>query len=254
MELNDVETLYDELMNLIVRFADSGVIHGDFNEFNIMLTDDEKPVIIDFPQMMSTAHENAEMYFDRDVNCIKTFFKKRFGYESELYPKFSDIERTDALDAEVLCTGFTREMAKDINRELGIDKESEDEEEEDVQNSDENNKEKCLVDLIEKESEKSSVDLIFEQMKLDDQDISRNDSDVESDDCFERFDTGSIRSSATTIHPDEIKSRVRKQQMSKDRKMQRRKCVAKGEASAVTRVRRENNDTIKHSKGLWGWE
>lgn len=61
MEVNNVEALYDELMNLIVRFADSGVIHGDFNEFNIMLKDDEHPVVIDFPQMMSVEHPNAEM-------------------------------------------------------------------------------------------------------------------------------------------------------------------------------------------------
>lgn len=77
MEVNDVEALYDELMNLIVRFADSGVIHGDFNEFNIILADDEKPVIIDFPQMLSTEHVNAEMYFERDIKCVKEFFKKR---------------------------------------------------------------------------------------------------------------------------------------------------------------------------------
>lgn len=61
MEVSNVEALYDELMNLILRFADSGVIHGDFNEFNIMLSEDERPIIIDFPQMMSTAHQNAEM-------------------------------------------------------------------------------------------------------------------------------------------------------------------------------------------------
>lgn len=61
MELNNVEALYDELMNLIVRFANSGVIHGDFNEFNIIISDDEKPIIIDFPQMVSTSHVNAEM-------------------------------------------------------------------------------------------------------------------------------------------------------------------------------------------------
>ncbi|XP_044269490.1 serine/threonine-protein kinase RIO2 [Tribolium madens] len=238
MELNDVEALYDELMNLIVKFADSGVIHGDFNEFNIMITDDEKPVIIDFPQMMSTAHENAEMYFNRDVNCIKTFFKKRFGYESELYPKFSDIERTDALDAEVLCSGFTKEMAKDINRELGIDEEIESEEEDKEQNSE----------------EIRSVDSIFDQMKLQDQDFYKNDSDVESNDSFDRFESGSVRSCATTIHPDEIKSRVKKQLVNREKKTQRKKCVAKGEASATTRVRRENNDTIRQSKGLWGWE
>jgi len=60
-EVADVELLYDELMDLIVRLGNHGVIHGDFNEFNIMITKEEKPVLIDFPQMMSTSHPNAEM-------------------------------------------------------------------------------------------------------------------------------------------------------------------------------------------------
>lgn len=30
-------------------------------------------------------------YFDRDVKCVREFFMKRFNYESELYPTFSDI-------------------------------------------------------------------------------------------------------------------------------------------------------------------
>lgn len=86
-----MEALYDELMNLIVRMANHGVIHGDFNEFNIMIKDNGKPVIIDFPQMISTKHINAETYFQRDVNCIRDFFKRRFSYESELYPSFQDV-------------------------------------------------------------------------------------------------------------------------------------------------------------------
>lgn len=60
-ELRDAEQVYDDLMNLIVRLGNCGVIHGDFNEFNLMLGDDGKPVLIDFPQMMSTSHENAEL-------------------------------------------------------------------------------------------------------------------------------------------------------------------------------------------------
>lgn len=56
-----MESLYDELMDLIVRLGNHGVIHGDFNEFNLMITNEGKPVIIDFPQMMSTSHPNAEM-------------------------------------------------------------------------------------------------------------------------------------------------------------------------------------------------
>jgi RIO kinase 2 len=53
--------LYSALMDLIVRFAQAGLIHGDFNEFNILVNQkDQKPIIIDFPQMISTSHENAE--------------------------------------------------------------------------------------------------------------------------------------------------------------------------------------------------
>jgi len=60
-EVDDVEKLYDELMNLIVRLGSYGVIHGDFNEFNLMINDKGEPIVIDFPQMMSTNHPNAEM-------------------------------------------------------------------------------------------------------------------------------------------------------------------------------------------------
>lgn len=60
-EIIDVEALYNDLMDLIVRLGNAGVIHGDFNEFNIMVTDDAKPILIDFPQMVSTSHQNAKM-------------------------------------------------------------------------------------------------------------------------------------------------------------------------------------------------
>lgn len=60
-EVEDVEQLYNDLMDLIVRFGNAGVIHGDFNEFNIMVTSDAKPIVIDFPQMVSTSHTNAQM-------------------------------------------------------------------------------------------------------------------------------------------------------------------------------------------------
>ena len=52
--------LYSTLMDLIVRFAHAGLIHGDFNEFNILIRASGQPVVIDFPQMVSTSHENAE--------------------------------------------------------------------------------------------------------------------------------------------------------------------------------------------------
>lgn len=59
--VDDPADLYSKLMELIVRLAHAGLIHGDFNEFNIMLLRKTgEPIVIDFPQMVSTRHENAE--------------------------------------------------------------------------------------------------------------------------------------------------------------------------------------------------
>ncbi|KAI5288047.1 hypothetical protein KEM52_001330 [Ascosphaera acerosa] len=96
----DPASLYAELLEMIIELATVGLIHGDFNEFNILIkevpqqhhgggdADDEppitlEPVLIDFPQMVSVDHPNAEMYFDRDVACIKRYFKRRFGFTSD---------------------------------------------------------------------------------------------------------------------------------------------------------------------------
>ena len=53
-----------------MQFAEHGLVHGDFNEFNLMINDAEEITVIDFPQMTSTSHINAQYYFERDVRCI----------------------------------------------------------------------------------------------------------------------------------------------------------------------------------------
>uniref|UniRef100_A0A3Q1HLB0 Serine/threonine-protein kinase RIO2 n=1 Tax=Anabas testudineus TaxID=64144 RepID=A0A3Q1HLB0_ANATE len=112
-ELQDPPALYSEFMELIVKLANHGLIHGDFNEFNLMVDDQDHITMIDFPQMVSTSHPNAEWYFDRDVKCIRDFFAKRFNYESELYPTFKDIRRSCSLDVEVSASGFTKDLERD---------------------------------------------------------------------------------------------------------------------------------------------
>lgn len=61
----------------IVKLADHGLIHCDFNEFNLMIDQNERVTVIDFPQMVSTSHRNAKMYFERDVQCIRSYVKKK---------------------------------------------------------------------------------------------------------------------------------------------------------------------------------
>jgi RIO kinase 2 len=134
-KVGDAATLYGELLSLIVRLAQHGLIHGDFNEFNILVEErDEKdgsvsliPTIIDFPQMVSIDHENADYYFDRDVACIKRFFERRFGFTSdESGPFFKDSTKkiVKRLDIEVQASGFSKKMAKELEgymKEHGID-------------------------------------------------------------------------------------------------------------------------------------
>jgi RIO kinase 2 len=126
----DPAGLYAELLEMIINLAGLGLIHGDFNEFNILIkeegvegTEDVKlvPVLIDFPQMVSVEHENAEFYFQRDVDCIKRFFQRRFGFTSdEPGPFFKNAKKLAGkpggrrLDVEVEASGFSKKMAKEL--------------------------------------------------------------------------------------------------------------------------------------------
>ncbi|KAL8928896.1 MAG: hypothetical protein Q9172_000734 [Xanthocarpia lactea] len=172
LEEHEARRLYGELMAMIVRLAGVGLIHGDFNEFNIMIEERESspssskksdrlppdteepeqddgrqddtttttmitavtlhPILIDFPQMLSISHPNASTYFDRDVDCIKRYFSRRFHFTSDdSGPFFKDVQnrmRTTKgvrrLDVEVEASGFSKKMAKELEKymeDIGVD-------------------------------------------------------------------------------------------------------------------------------------
>ncbi|XP_025848631.1 serine/threonine-protein kinase RIO2 isoform X2 [Vulpes vulpes] len=159
--VEDPASVYDEAMELIVKLANHGLIHGDFNEFNLILDKDDHITMIDFPQMVSTSHHNAEWYFDRDVKCIRDFFMKRFSYESELYPTFSDIRREHSLDVEVSASGYTKEMQADdeLLHPVGpTDRNIETEDESEFSYSDEEMSEKANVCSLENQNDQNSTD------------------------------------------------------------------------------------------------
>lgn len=125
----DPGKLYAELIDMIVQLAKRGLIHGDFNEFNILIKEKTlasgkvllQPILIDFPQTVSTNHSNAKWYFDRDVECIRRYFERKFKYTSdEPAPTFEDaVKGADPkkrLDVEVEASGFSRKMGKELER------------------------------------------------------------------------------------------------------------------------------------------
>ncbi|KAK7281392.1 hypothetical protein RIF29_09348 [Crotalaria pallida] len=132
-ELQNPGVVFETIIGIVVRLAEHGLIHCDFNEFNIMIDDDEKVTMIDFPQMVSVSHRNAQMYFDRDVECIFKFFRKRFNISfQEIVDdvggsdegrveggklSFSEIEKSAGfLDRELADSGFTRKDEEHIQR------------------------------------------------------------------------------------------------------------------------------------------
>ncbi|NP_001016682.1 serine/threonine-protein kinase RIO2 [Xenopus tropicalis] len=152
--IEDPASLYSELMDLIVKLANHGLIHGDFNEFNLMLDEEDHVTMIDFPQMVSTSHANAEWYFNRDVKCIRDFFLKRFNYESELYPTFKDIQKECSLDVEIAVSGYTKEMQED-DELLQPTGPSDDDEDDDDDDDDDDDGETSCKQPTEEDGEKA---------------------------------------------------------------------------------------------------
>jgi RIO kinase 1 len=59
------------LIRQVVRMLCIGLIHGDLSEFNVLVTPDG-PVIIDLPQAVNAAGNNAAFaMLERDVNNLK---------------------------------------------------------------------------------------------------------------------------------------------------------------------------------------
>lgn len=316
-ELQDPSALYNEFMELIVKLANHGLIHGDFNEFNLMLDDQDHITMIDFPQMVSTSHTNAEWYFDRDVKCIKDFFAKRFNYESELFPTFKDIRRSYSLDVQVSASGFTKEMEidGDLLHPAGPVSEEEDDEEENEEEEVTQNEETETIDLeefkhalLELEGLKSRDSIVEtsdvseeEDTKKSEQHIIETESTItneeegegaeeeelnEVDECPELTDISTCNKdfkpfrdpdsllhiaerrrrrtdsentmgsvgSCSTIPPEVVRQKVRRQ-LGKQQKAAQRRRLQKGEANLVTKSRRDTQNTIKSSMegaDFWG--
>lgn len=116
LDLEAPDKVYRRCLDLMIKLGEQGLIHGDFNEFNIMITADERVVMIDFPQMVSTNHPNGEELFQRDVVNLANFFRRRFRLETLWYPTLADdVVRQGDLDKQVYASGhYTQRQEEDL--------------------------------------------------------------------------------------------------------------------------------------------
>lgn len=162
----NVAALYSALMELLLKMAEFGLIHGDINEFNLLIEgvpedmyeDQEEPSLeeppleepqhteqlpeedataaaeaeskliphlIDFPQITSMSHPEAEEFFDRDVRGVKDFFRKRYHFEaSDMGPSFADAlarqgkavaQGVRKLDIEMEAAGYNKKASRELD-------------------------------------------------------------------------------------------------------------------------------------------
>ncbi|MCY3411398.1 MAG: hypothetical protein INQ03_07170 [Candidatus Heimdallarchaeota archaeon] len=73
-----------EVLESILDFIDISwnkgkFVHGDLSEYNVIVTENEVPYIIDFAQSISVEEPNALFLLKADVTRIVNFFQRRWG-------------------------------------------------------------------------------------------------------------------------------------------------------------------------------
>jgi RIO-like serine/threonine protein kinase len=138
--------LYNNIAELYIKMAQLGVVHGDFNQFNLLVKLSSPPVaadkddeieannnaftggreqqlqnvigdvrLIDFPQAISRDREDATEQFTRDLDAMIQFFHRRVSSVKEMItiPSLDDIPRVKSLDVDLQLPGFRKQMVED---------------------------------------------------------------------------------------------------------------------------------------------
>ena len=80
--LDEPQLFFDELISQITAAYRLGFVHGDLSEYNIM-TDGDRPVIIDWPQWVPPTHPNAEEILDHDIRTVCQFFQRKYNLKND---------------------------------------------------------------------------------------------------------------------------------------------------------------------------
>lgn len=80
------KVFYEKLIKEIQKLRESGLVHADISEYNI-LNYKEKPVLIDFSHAVDIRYPNVERLLQRDVDNLVRYFRKQ-GLSLDLKKEF----------------------------------------------------------------------------------------------------------------------------------------------------------------------
>ncbi|VDM33212.1 unnamed protein product [Hydatigera taeniaeformis] len=131
-------TLYAQAVDILDNITRNGLVHGDFNEFNLLVhglvqdggddgadvktattvATEPKLFLIDFPQMISRNHPTAQEIYERDLNGIISFFSRFLEISPADTPprSLTDIPRTGHMDVELKAPGYPNQRSQKRNK------------------------------------------------------------------------------------------------------------------------------------------
>lgn len=132
MDAASAEVIFDQLIREVVKMLCAGVVHGDLSDFNVLMSADG-PVVIDFPQSMEAAgNQAARKILIRDVANLNTFLL-RFGpterplfHAQEMWTLYARGE----LRPETVLTGTYAPATHDVDLQALLTELEEDEKDE----------------------------------------------------------------------------------------------------------------------------
>lgn len=80
--LDEPRLFLDDIIAGISEAYRLGFVHGDLSEYNIM-TEGQRPVIIDWPQWVAPSHPNAMEILDHDIRTICQFFQRKYQVRTD---------------------------------------------------------------------------------------------------------------------------------------------------------------------------
>lgn len=112
------ERIFEDVIQQIVRMLHADIVHGDLSLYNILLSKEGEPVIIDFPQSIdAAANPNAKEILIRDVRSLTRDLldhqedHKKLKYGEEMW----DIYRRAELEPDTILTGKYVEPEIDVD-------------------------------------------------------------------------------------------------------------------------------------------